>query len=92
MPLGDQELNELLARARAAYDALTPEEKWKHCREQAISYVYGQLKASGRDITKESIERIVDQMIAKGELKYSMDGTRPVGPSVWQLILSEDFL
>lgn len=91
MPLGDPELDELLAKAKAAYDALTPEEKWKHCREQAISWVYGQLKLSGRDVTRDAVERSVDRMIAQGELKYSMDGTKPVGPTVWQLIMSEDF-
>lgn len=90
MPLSDPELAELLAKARAAYDALTPEEKWKHCRDQAISWTYGQLKASGRDVTKESVERIVDQMIRDGELKYSMDGTKPVGPTVWQLLMSDE--
>lgn len=92
MSLGDPELDELLAKARAAYDALTPEQKWKHCRDQAISWVYGQLKLSGREVTLDSVERSIDRMIAKGELKHSMDGTKPVGPTVWQLLMSdEDF-
>ncbi len=90
MALGDAELDKLLAKAKAAYEALTPEQKWKHCREQAVSFVYGQLKLSGRTTSRAAVERTVDRMIANGELTHTMDGKKPVGVSAWQLILSDE--
>ena len=89
----DADLNDLLARAKAAYDALSPEEKWKHRREQAISWVYGQMQLSGTKISRDQVEAIVDDMISKGRLKHMLDGKKPVGKSVWERIMNdEDFL
>lgn len=39
----DPDLADLLARARAAFDQLTPAEQAAHRREQAISWAWGQL-------------------------------------------------
>jgi hypothetical protein len=42
----DFELRSLMRRAQAAFDALTPDEKARHRRAQAISWVVGQLQCS----------------------------------------------
>lgn len=93
MALADTEFNKLLEQAKAAYEALSPAEKWKHRREQAISFVYGQVRLSGTDISRSDVEQIVDQMIAEGKLKNALDGEKPVGKSVYELLMSdEEFL
>jgi hypothetical protein len=47
MVLSDRpELRELAKKAIAAFEALTPEEKARHRREQAISWVYGEMVLS----------------------------------------------
>jgi adenylate cyclase len=73
-PRKDKELDDLIAKATAAYDALSPEEKRSHRREQAISWVYGQVKLSGTVISLAQVEEIVDDMIANGQLLASVGG------------------
>lgn len=92
-PFIDPELAKLLEKAKAAYDAQTPEEKWKHRREQLISWTYGEMQLRGRELSRQEVEAIVDRMIAKGELPHCLaDGHKPVGKSVYELIMSdEDF-
>lgn len=57
------ELNELVKRAMAAFNALSPEEKQSHRREQAISFAFGQAAMSyyergHPEMTKEEEERM----------------------------------
>jgi hypothetical protein len=61
-------LKELMAKARALFDALTPEEKAAHRRDQAISFAHGQMLMSRfehghPDLTPEE-EAKQEQMIA----------------------------
>lgn len=86
----NETLLDLLARAQAAYGALTPEEKWKHRREQLISWVSGDLKLRNREVPRYQIERMVDAMVAEGSLSF--DGRKPVGPTVWARLLSDEEL
>jgi hypothetical protein len=65
---GDPQFDALLKEANAAFDKLSPDEKAAHRREQYISFVYGQLKLSGRNVTKESLAKAYDEMLAKGEI------------------------
>lgn len=57
------DLEAALVRARAAFDALTPEQQAAFRREQAIDWAYGQLMAttSHREgVTRERIAEIYD--------------------------------
>jgi hypothetical protein len=58
---GDPKFDELLREANERFNALSPLEQAAHRREQAISFVYGQLKLDGVEITKEEIARIYDE-------------------------------
>jgi hypothetical protein len=53
--VSDGELQEMLVAAIAKYKAMSPEEKATHDRAQAISFVYGNLKLSGIDVTVEQV-------------------------------------
>lgn len=67
-----ESLEALLKRAQAHYGALSVEEKLGHRREQAISWVFGQVNLSRPDdspISREDVERIVDQKIADGSFR-----------------------
>jgi len=55
----DDELRALLDQAKAAFDALSPEEQTEHRIKQYASFAYGNCKLSGVDITLEEAERIV---------------------------------
>jgi hypothetical protein len=65
----DPALDAMLKKANADFEMLSPEEKTAHRREQYISFVYGQLRLSGRDITKEQVAAVYDDMLARGELR-----------------------
>ncbi len=56
----DPKLNALAERALAAFNALSPDEQRAHRREQRISWVYGELRLSGYDISREEVAAIVD--------------------------------
>ena len=90
MAHADEELNALIAKAKAAYDAMSPGDKWRHRREQAISWVYGQMQLSGSTISREQAEKVVDDMIAKGKLPNVMNMPKPEGTSVWTLLMSDE--
>lgn len=66
----DAILRETLQKALAAYQALTPEEKLAHRREQAISWVYGEANMKAPDgqefLSRDEVARIVDRKIADG--------------------------
>ncbi len=68
----DESLEALLKKAQAHYDGLSVEEKLAHRREQAISWVFGQVNLSrpeGTPISREEVERIVDRKIADGSFR-----------------------
>lgn len=65
MSLGSPKLDALLAQANAAFDALSPEEQQAHRRAQRISWVWGELRLSGYDVTEEEVARSVDEYDAK---------------------------
>jgi hypothetical protein len=65
-PFGAVAYKELLDKACAAFDALSPEEKRAHRREQAISFAYGNLALSGSAITKEMVAQAYDEFVASG--------------------------
>lgn len=67
-----ESLEALLKKAQAHYDGLSIDEKLAHRREQAISWVFGQVNLSRPDndpISREEVERIVDQKIADGSFR-----------------------
>jgi hypothetical protein len=70
MGIGSWEIGyeELLARAKACFDALTPEEQAAHRREQAIDFAYGNVTCDGHGgaLTREDFARIYDEMHRKG--------------------------
>lgn len=49
-------LQELARKAKAAYDALSPEEKAAHDREQRIGWALGQMRFKYPDLTREQVE------------------------------------
>lgn len=62
MLTNDGKLYALMREAQVKFDALSPEEKAAHRREQAISWVYGEMRLEGNDaITKEEIAELYDK-------------------------------
>ncbi len=56
-------LYELVEKAQAAFDALTPEEQEAHREEQRRSFVYGNLMCStNHKTTRELVDRVADEM------------------------------
>lgn len=55
-------LHALVARAQAAFEALTPEQQAAHRAEQRRSWVIGELCLSNPDMTRERAEAIVDRV------------------------------
>lgn len=66
---GDPALDSLLLDAKAAYEAMTPEQQQAHRREQVISWVWGEAKIRCRSISRPEVEQIADRMIADGTFK-----------------------
>lgn len=60
----EDDISQLVKKAMAAFNKLSPEEQAAHRREQKISFVYGQLMLSGREVSKEEIARVHDEMVA----------------------------
>lgn len=59
----DGQLDALVARARANFDALSPAQQAAHRRDQAISWVYGEMRLAGHEnVTKAEIADIVDRV------------------------------
>lgn len=52
----DVSFNEILAKAQAAFDDLSPAEQRAHRREQAISFAYGNTRLHNPDVTLEMVE------------------------------------
>ena len=50
------ELDELIKKSIAAFNAMTPTEKEEYRRQQRISWVYGNLVIDNPKITREMIE------------------------------------
>ncbi len=65
------ELGELMSRAKAAFEALTPEEQAAHRREQRISWVYGEAGLRNHPITREQAAAIVDKHDAEKQQQYA---------------------
>lgn len=61
MNTGDEKLDEMIAKAEAWYAALTPEQKVAHDRAQAISWMHGETRISGHDLTEEQCAAIYDK-------------------------------
>lgn len=55
------ELSELLKRAKAAYEALSPLEKARHDYDQKRSWVRGEMGLEHPDWPSDEIERIIDE-------------------------------
>jgi hypothetical protein len=60
MSIDESTLKELIQRARRAFEGLTSAQKEAHKREQAISWVYGEMKLAGHNIPREEIAKIYD--------------------------------
>lgn len=58
----DSELDILLRRARAAYDALSPEEKAAHNEEQRRDFAYGNVKLHNPNVTREMVDAAAEKM------------------------------
>jgi len=56
------ELDALLKKAVAAYQALTPEQKREHRRAQTKSWVIGNMLLDHPELSREEAERIYDRM------------------------------
>lgn len=71
-PLMDPELEKLLRQANEAFEGMTPEEKERAYREQAISFTYGQLACmrGGEKLTRDQIAELYD---AREELRASQE-------------------
>lgn len=82
------ELDELLKRSIAAFNALSPEEQAAERRAQCISWVYGNLALDGVDVTKEQVADMIErreseapELIESGEhakIAVPDDGWRPI--------------
>lgn len=55
--MSERTFEDLLAEALDAFDRLTPEQQQAHRREQAISFVYGNVSLHNPNITREMVER-----------------------------------
>ncbi len=85
----DPNVDELLQKAIAAFQQLTPEEQNEHRRQQFISFALGQLQLSGReDITPEQIAKILDELQELGEVDYREH--KPVPKTALERILEDD--
>lgn len=62
MSLGDPYLDALLQRARAAYDALSPEEKAAHDEEQRRSFAYGNAVIDNPNVTREMVDAAAEKI------------------------------
>jgi hypothetical protein len=62
--LTDPEFDALIARARAAFAALTPEEQSAHLRAQRISWVIGELLLSNDGMTREKAAELAKRAVA----------------------------
>lgn len=62
---GDPELDALAEKACAAYAAATPEQRAAWDRAQRISFVYGNLRLDGVEVTEEQIAAAVDAADAR---------------------------
>ncbi len=51
------DLDVLIKKSIQAFEALPPEEKKKHLKEQRISWVYGNLSLDNPHITREMVEK-----------------------------------
>lgn len=49
------DLDTLLTEAMAAFNRLSPAEQAAHRFEQRVSWTYGQLALSGREVTQEQV-------------------------------------
>lgn len=68
----DPELERLLRQANEAFEGMTPEEKERAYREQAISFTFGQLACmrGGERLTRDQIAELYD---AREELRWSQE-------------------
>ena len=57
----NEEIMRLVKEAQARFDALSPEEQRAHRREQAISFVYGNLMDCAPHITREEVSAAYDR-------------------------------
>lgn len=58
----DAELSDMARRAQEVFDTLTPEQQEEHRRQQAASFVYGNLQLDGIDITEKQAREAVDRV------------------------------
>lgn len=54
------DLDALLKKSIAAYNAMTPEQKRELHRQQRISWVYGNLALDNPNITREMVEKAAE--------------------------------
>lgn len=57
----DAELDSMIKNAVAAYEQMTPEQKYEHDRAQAISFVYGNVRLDGIDVAEEQVAATWDK-------------------------------
>jgi hypothetical protein len=59
----DGKLDALIRQAMANFDTFSPKEQAAHRREQAISWIYGEMGLAGRtEVTKEEIAEVLDRV------------------------------
>jgi hypothetical protein len=56
------ELDVLLKKAVASFNSMTLEEQQAILREQAISFVYGQMMDCNPEITREQVREVVNRL------------------------------
>lgn len=57
----DVDLADMARRAQEAFDAMTPGQQEEHRRQQAASFVYGNLRLDGIEVSEEQARAAVDR-------------------------------
>lgn len=67
--MDDRDFAKLVAEAFQRFEALTPEQKRAHLREQAISFAYGNLALTKNwKGTREDVARAYDELHNQGKV------------------------
>ncbi len=81
----DSEFEALKRRAIAEFEALSPEEKAEHWRNQRISWVHGEMGLRGGTMSREQIAQLVDAVAARNALAKAED-SRAVAVCYWACV------
>lgn len=66
----DPKFNELVRKAMEKFNSLSPKEQAEHRQAQRVSWVYGEMRLAGHDVTREQVA----EMIKKRDEEENPDG------------------